>query len=473
VSRRLRGLAPLAAVALGSWLAIAADARALKETRNAPTGRLGLRAVDTLFVRDGGHAKELEKWASDAPLADLLWLMRRSPEEIGATYLVLARAALAKAPASDLSLTARLVTIAGPGARPRHGLPTNPTASPRPTASIFRVGAILPDSGDYADYARSVAIGLDIGLHSIPIGGERTIDLEFWGTGADDPARVASALEAASFRDGAIVGDLLTVNTMAVATGARILMLPLVSPTATDESIGTIGFQTFQIGPSGWIRGQRLARAIVTRPGMRFGLLTAGDPERNAFALGFAAAAESLGATLEWKYGYAAGTLFRNEVQQLATKKLDVLLWDGEPGEVEALLREMSRQKVTVLLGGGDALAPERMHAETRLLMEGIRYVSEEWKLPQPEQNRLDSALVVRGLGPSTPLYLRGWLAGRAIASAIANGALCSEDLIGALHGRVGPPPWLSPHRFLDLSSEGVTLPLFTVQRGRAVVSPQ
>lgn len=477
MSRRSRGLGPPAArvaacllfVAVGA--AGAAHAKALSSSRKAPAARLDVRAADTLLARGGAHAKALEKWAAGASLDDLVWLLRRTPAELGASQPVLVRAALDKVPASRTALAARLVAAAGPGVKLRRGLPPAVAPPARPNASVFRVGTMMPDSGDYADYGRALAIGLEIGVQSVPAPGGRTIDCEFWGTGADEPSRVAADLEAASWRDGVLVGELLSVNTFPLATGARLLGLPLVSPTATDEAVGTVGPQIFQIGPSAWVRGERLAHAMITKHGMRAGILVAGDPERSPFALGFAAAAESLGATIDWRAGYSTGTGFRTEVQQLAAKKLDVLLWDGEPSEVETLLREMARQKVTVQLGGSESLAPERMHAETRVLMEGVRYVSEEWKLGFGTQARLDSALVERGAGVSTPLYVRGWLAGRVIAQAIAGGALAPEEVVAALTARCAKGPWLASRRFLDLSAEDVSLPLFTVVRGRAVMS--
>ena len=474
MSRRHRGPGPPAAwVAACLLLASAAPAHAKTppSSRNAPGGRLDVRAADTLLSRGGTHAKELEKWAAGASLDDLVWLLRRTPAELGASQPVLVRAALDKVPAHRTALAARLVAAAGPGAKLRRGLPANVGAPSRPGASVFRVGAILPDSGDYADYGAALAIGLQIGVQSLVAPGGRTIECEFWGTGAGDPSRVAADLEAASGRNGVLVGELLSVNTIPLATGARLLGLPLVSPTATDEVVGTVGPQTYQIGPSGWVRGERLAHAMIARRGLRVGVLVAGDPARNPFALGFTAAAESLGATIEWKFGYSTGTGFRTEVSLLAAKKLDVLLWDGEPGEVETLLREMTRQKVTVQLGGSESLAPERMHAETRVLMEGVRYVAEEWKLGTSSQARLDSALIARNAGVSTPLFVRGWLAGRMIGQAIAGGSLAPEEVVAALTARCGPAPWLSSRRFLDLASEDVSLPLFTVQRGRAVMS--
>jgi len=464
------GLALLGCLAL-AW-PIAARA-----ARSNPAA-LDVRAADTLLVGRPARVKELEKWAKGAELADLVWLLRRPAAELGASEAVLAAAALARVPADRAALRARLAARLAPDSKARRsgvrgGRATDAADPPaRPRASVFRVGALLPDSGDYADYARSVGYGLEAGLASIPAGGARAIEFEFWATGDETPGRVAAALEAASWRNGLLVGELLSVPTLALATGARMAGLPVISPTATDEAIGTVGPLVFQVGPSGWRRGERLARALIDRPGMRVGAVASGPLERNALARGFLAAAESLGASVEWRSGYNPGTAFREEVRQIVARKLDVLVWDGEPREAEALLREMSRQKAAVRLCGGEGLAPERLHSEARLLLEGVRYVAEEWRLAEPERVALDSALALRGQGPATPLHVRGWIAGRAIARAVADGALCPEEVAAHLVRRCGPPPWLAERRFLDVERDGASLTLHVVQRGRASIEP-
>jgi len=453
---------------------LAVTARPPSATAKPGPARLGVRAADTLLVGHPARAKDLEKWAQGAELADLIWLLRRTSGELGASEAVLAAAALARTPSERNALRVRLAARVGAEGRSHRSggrtIPPPPVSLlPRPRASVFRVGALLPETGDYAEYARAVGFGIEAGLGSVPLPGDRPIEFGFWGTGDENPAKLAESLEAASWRSGVLVGELLSVTTLAVATGARIAGLPLLSPTATDEAVGTVSPYVFQVGPSGWRRGERLARLLIDRPGLRVGTLTSGAPEKSAMARGFLATAESLGAVAEWRSGYSSGTAFREEVRTLQAHRLDVLLWEGEPREAEALLREMSRQKVALRLCGGEGLLPDRLHAESRLLLEGVHIVAEDWRLPEPERARLDSALAVRSADPANELHVRGWLAGRAIARAVAEGALCPEELVANLAARTYAVPWLREHRFLDVERDGITLPVRVVQRGRAV----
>jgi ABC-type branched-subunit amino acid transport system substrate-binding protein len=450
-------------------LAVAGSA----DARPAPA--LDARAADALLAQKRGSARRraLEKWADGATLGDLVWVLRRPAAELGDSEPDLLRVALKRCPPARVALRRRLAArfeaecpdaSLPHGARPARG--PGEEAVPRPAASVFRIGVVLPDTGDYAGYAADLRLGLEAALAG-SAAGPHAPDLEFWPTGDDDPVRGAEALEASTRHCGALVGELLSVNTIALATGARLLGVPLVSPTATDESIGALGPGVFQIGPSGWSRAERLARATIDHPGMRVGWLAAG--RRNAFVTGFEAAAESLGAAVVWRMEYPSGTGFRDEVRALAAQHLDVLLWDGEPREAETLVRELTRQKVSVRLCGDEGLAPERMHAEVRTLAEGVRYVTDEWRLPPETQALLDSVAQAHGGARAGALHVRGWLTGRALAAALAGGALCPEELAEALRARCGPPPWLTAHHFLDVPREGGALTEMVVRRGRAV----
>jgi len=463
-----------AALALAAAGVLLAGARPAPVEGAAPPAILNARAADSVATHhpSTNERKSLERWAESASLADLVWILRRDPAELGDVGPKIAAAAYRKAAPDRAALRQRLWARLDDQGRKSLGkgggaaIPAEAAPIARPMASVFRVAAILPDSGDYAEFAREVRIGLAAGLASVPVPGG-TPELELWSNGVDDPARGAAALESASRHCGVLVGELLSVNTIALATGARLLGLPLISPTATDEAVGTVGPAVFQIGPSGWSRGAALARSMIDRKGLRVGALVSGAPEHNAFALGFGATAESLGGISAGTQGYPAGTTFRDEVRVLGLQRLDAMLWDGETSEAETLLGELARQKVSVRLCGGEELSPDRVHADSRLLLDGVRIVSDEWRLAAGQQAALDSTVAARGEAQSTAIHARGWLAGRVIAEALASGALCPEEVTAQLASRCGAGTWLASHRFLDVFREGATLPLVTVSRGR------
>jgi ABC-type branched-subunit amino acid transport system substrate-binding protein len=440
-----------------------------------------VRAADVLAGSTPMPArdKDLVRWAGRASLPELLFVLRRPPAQLGSTEAALVQAALERTPDSrrDLKrrLELRLALVDPRTARKRLGAlaADAPVLGRDARASVFRVAALLPDSGDYADYAKAVRFGLRAAIDEANATARLPIELVSYDTGDDQPHRAAEALDRAVTTSGAAVGQLLSVPTIALATGARIAGFPLVSPTATDEAIGQIGPTIVQVGPSGWQRGDALARAVVTKRGMKVGVLTASGAARGPFARGFTAAAEALGGEIAWVATFAPGSReFRDESRIVAQRRLDALFFDGEEQEAAALVRTLTTDRVAVQLCGGESLHPDHHVTAVRTLLEGVVGVGSDWELPARSRARLDSLARATGASDAHDLHVRGWLAGRVLCAAVAGGALCPEEIARAIRGASAREPWLATHGFLDGASAGATLALWTVRGGRATASP-
>ena len=415
----------------------------------------------------------LERWLPGATLPELMWLLRRGPEQLGGIEIELAGRALDRTPpirtALRRRLIARLLTLDPRRARKRFGALADVVAAVplAPRASAFRVGVLAPVAGAYADYAAALTAGLETAL-APEAAASLPAEVRAWDTGEDDAPRAVAALDSSTQGAGVLVGELTSIPTEIIAAGARVYGIALVSPTAADESIGAMGPGVFQVGPSGYQRGERLARAMALGD-RRVGLLTS-TASNPAFAAGFMDAAQAAGAEVVSRATYAPGsTSFRAEVRELTANKVDVLLWDGEPREADALLRQLAHDRASMRICGGAALTPESHHAEMHFLLEGVQYVAEEWSLPAGLRAALDSASSARSGQAASPVFVRGWLAGRAIRAALDAGALCPEEIAGELAKRRAHGGYLSAHGFLEPGIPGLELPVYTVSRGKSV----
>src|SRR5262249_34927407 len=144
----------------------------------------------------------------------------------------------------------------------------------------------------------------------------------------------------------------------------------------------------------------------------------------------FATAAESLGLQVVWRDTYAPGAAdFKASIRAMTAQKGDGLFWDGDAREADALLAEPAPERIAVRLGGGEGPAPGRERAETRARREGARHVAEDWQVSTRVMAKLDSVARAAGEEHAGPLYVRGYIAGRFIAAAVRQGALCPEEL--------------------------------------------
>jgi len=439
---------------------------------------LDLAGADALAASRGGSSGDLlGRWASKASLAEILYVLRRSSSELGESEGPLIEAALEKTGGDRRALRLRLVTrlamVSPKRLKKQVELLADGNPPPRPRASVFRIAALLPGSGAYESYGRAVRLGLQYALAEARSGGEPPIELRYWPTGDDDSGRIAAALDSALESSGVIVGELLSVPTLSLATGARIARAVLVSPTATDESVGAVGPGVFQIGPSAARRASALARACKEGAPRGIGVLHSTESGHRGLGERFAAAAESLGLPVTWRDTYAPGAEdFRAAIRAMTAQRVDVLFWDGDSREADALLRQLAQQKIAVRLCGGEELSPEQYHAETRAMLEGARHVAEDWQVPTRTMARLDSVARAAGEERAGPLHVRGYITGRFIAAAVRQGALCPEELAAALASRIERESGGPALRFLDCAAEGAILPVYTVSHGRSAAGP-
>src|SRR5262249_42477166 len=147
----------------------------------------------------------------------------------------------------------------------------------------------------------------------------------------------------------------------------------------------------FQVGPSSTMRARMLARAVVS-PGRRVAILTSSASARSPFVAAFATAAESLGAKIVRRDVYPAGSSdYHLPSRSGKAFGAELLFWDGESREAEALLRQLATDGVSIKVCGGAALAPDQLRAASKSLLEGVTWVADDWTLPAADAARLDS----------------------------------------------------------------------------------
>jgi ABC-type branched-subunit amino acid transport system substrate-binding protein len=409
--------------------------------------------------------KAIADWAKSAHADDLAWLMRRPAGALGAIEVTLLDAAIARTSAERTErrqrwLARRAVVATRPLKKGEAPLPA--LAALRPDASVFTVGSLLPDSGEYAGYTHAVRAALAAGLRHGRSARRHALTLDTLGTGDSDPARLSDGFGRLAPRCDVIVGELLSVPTMSLATAANARGMVVVSPTATDERIGDMGPRVFAVGPSQRDRARALADAVIGREPAAVAIIGSSTAVRGAFAGAFASEVTARGGRIVRREPVrASATESANQAQLLQSSGATVLFWDGPARDAETLLRALATQGASLRMCGGPALAPEGMRPAARPLLEGVAWVAEDWVLPEPERAYVDSIGRASGNRPGS-LWTRGYLAGRTIAAAIDRGARTPGEVADLLRGNAAPGT-------LDPTITGTTLPVYVVRSGRVV----
>ena len=422
--------------------------------------------ADSLLGTPSSPARDraLLEWANRAHSDDLAWLLRRPAGSLGALEVPLVDAALARTSAERTERRQRWLArraFVAPRQLKRGEVPLPALTALRPEASVFTVGSLLPDSGEYAGYSRAVRAALAEGLRHGRPAGAHALKLDTLGTGDSDPARLAEGYARLASRCDVIVGELLSVPTLSLATAANAAGVVVVSPTATDERIGGMGPRVFAVGPGPRERARALADAVLGRDAVSAAISGSATGVQGAFADAFADEVVARGGRIVRREAVRTqpGELTQ-QVGSLKASGASVLFWDGPARDAEGLLRLLAGEGVSLRLCGGPALAPEGMRANVRPLLEGVAWVVDDWRLAEPMRAHLDSVARAGGGKPGS-LWTRGFIAGHAIAAAVDRGARTPGEISEILRGR-------APAATLDPALTASTLPVYVVKNGRA-----
>ena len=430
-----------------------------------------LAGADSLVDTPASPARDkaLLEWAKRANVNDLAWILGRGRGRLMGAEVPLLDLAFVATPSSRPALRERWLARRAVRATkpPKRGeLPLPELSALRPEASVFQVAVILPDEGEYAEYGRAVRAALVAGLafdHALRV---PRLMLDTLGSGGGDPGLVAAAFDSAAKRCDVIVGELLSQPTLSLATAATATGMTLVSPTATDERIGSVGPQVFQVGPGPVARARALADVVLGPGSHAVAVVGSTAGIRSAFADAFVAEVKARGGKLARReVARTGGSEVTDQARGLKSSGADVLFWDGATRDIEALVRALATEGAALRLCGGPTLAPDGMRSSVRPLLEGVTWVAEDWKLDARSRAYVDSAASVAGSKPGS-LWTRGFLAGRRIADAIDAGARCAPEVAVQLRNR---DAGLAAVGLLECERAGAALPVFVVQRGKVV----
>ncbi len=137
-----------------------------------------------------------------------------------------------------------------------------------------------------------------------------TVSLEVKDVGRDSAAALDAVRALGASRDVlAVIGPLFSDAAAACAPIANRAGLPLISPTASGDSIASIWPGVFQLSPDYAMRGAAMARYAVQQLGMKtLAILSSAEPMGKAMAESFAREATRLGATIIAAQSYAKGS---------------------------------------------------------------------------------------------------------------------------------------------------------------------
>lgn len=235
-----------------------------------------------------------------------------------------------------------------------------------PETTTVKIGGLAPLTGSLAIYGVTTTNGAELAVKEINANGGingKQIDYIVLDTKGDATESVMAYNKLVDDKVAAVIGDITSKPTVAVAEIAAQDNMPMITPTGTQVDITEAGPNVFRVCFTNPYQGTVLA----TLAKERFGAETAGILVNNSsdysdgIAKAFTEQAEKLGINITVKEGYADGDRdFRAQLTKIATVNPDVLLipeYYEQASLIAAQAREMGVKSIFVGSDGWDGIS--------------------------------------------------------------------------------------------------------------------
>lgn len=229
------------------------------------------------------------------------------------------------------------------------------------TAETIKLGGIAPLTGNISVYGIPATNGIKLAVEEInAAGGILGKQIEF--VSYDDQSDKTEAVNAYNkLVDNdkviAIVGDITSGNTIAVAQEAAADGIPLITPTGTDASITPIGSNIFRACFIDPFQGEVMATYSVDKLAAKTAaiLYDTTDPYSMGLVEAFEKTAAEKGLTIAAKEGYAHGDVdFKTQLTNIAAKAPDVLFIPVYAEDAALISVQVKSVGITAKLLGAD-----------------------------------------------------------------------------------------------------------------------
>ncbi|MDO9026715.1 MAG: penicillin-binding protein activator [bacterium] len=251
-----------------------------------------------------------------------------------------------------------------------------------------KIGLLAPLTGKYGEFGQAVQNGVELAFEEY---NQKAVE-KFKIVSADskgdaiDAVRQARRLADSSMVMG-LIGEVLSGATIAAAGVAEVLGVPLLSPTATEDRISTIGPNIFQLNPSLSWQGPAVAQYAVKARGFKtLAMLYPDEGTWESVAQAFAREASKLGAKMVYAQAYTPGTTdFKAQIDQLRLVKVDALFLPASPSDIVMIAPQLAYNQVKLQLLGPESWVDPKVAAQGDVYVEGAIFavLSESSELAQ------------------------------------------------------------------------------------------
>jgi ABC-type branched-subunit amino acid transport system substrate-binding protein len=310
----------------------------------------------------------------------------------------------------------------------------------RAAQGITKIGVVLPLSGRYGRYGKTFVNGLRIALEEHNREFAPSLSLVLYDSEGDPlvGARKARWL----LKDHGVsllIGDLFTANTAPLAAATQVVGAVLLSPSASNERLATLGEAVFQLHvPPATLAGALARHLKLTAPKSAAGILATTAPEDSALAALVVAACQAAGVPVAGVRRVPESTVdLTSSLTALRAKKARTIVLIGGPRLVGIAAPQIASIAPDVKVVGFESLDPEGLLREARQSLEGASFFVPDYALLGAPRDSFAHRYERAHHEPPTRMSVRGYLVGLAVTRAVEWGSVNAAGLREALRGQL------------------------------------
>lgn len=245
-----------------------------------------------------------------------------------------------------------------------------------PSSSGVTLGAVLPLSGPYAPWGMRSQQGIEIAVAGVNDRGGiagRKVEALYRDSQGDPHLAMAALADLVQLRVPAVVGDIFSPPTLAMARFAEMKQTVLITPAATAPEVAHAGRYTFQVWPPNRLQAEAAAEWVLRKGWSKAGLLVIQNAHGDTLAGFLRNRFEAMGGTIVVAEAYPPDHHdFRPLLLRVRRARPDVVFLLGDPFEVATALRQAKELGMTSKFVAAEVLASEQLLAAAGPAAEGL-----------------------------------------------------------------------------------------------------
>ena len=343
----------------------------------------------------------------------------------------------------------------------------NTQTQTKTNGEIFKIGVVIPLTGDVASYGESVKKGIEMAKKDL---NAQNTELSYEDSKCDGKTAVDAVNKLVYIEKvQAIIGDLCSSATLAAAPVTQKNQVVLISPGSTSPKLSEVGWYMFRTVPSDALQGEFGAKLAYGKNFRKLAILHSNEDYGNGFAQVLTEAFKKLGGEIVADEAFLrTATDLRTQVTKIKAANPDAIyMISNSTDSTVASLKQLKELGVKATLFGSEGFKSPDIIKGAQEAAEGLMVSA----VSAGTSDFIKKHNAVYGTDPG-PFAAQSYDAFAALAKAVSQGAKTGQDAATQLHAMEfnGASGLVKFDEHGDVAGN---YDVYTVKNGNFVLTPQ